>query len=36
MDHYKLTARQQQIFDLIQNTIVQTGSPPTRAEIATQ
>ncbi len=31
----KLTARQQQILDLIQNAITLTGSPPTRAEIAT-
>ncbi len=32
----KLTARQQQILELIQNTIATTGSPPTRAEIATE
>src|SRR5450830_511039 len=32
----KLTARQQQILDLIQNAIALTGSPPTRAEIATE
>ncbi|ABD70705.1 SOS-response transcriptional repressor, LexA [Rhodoferax ferrireducens T118] len=32
----KLTARQQQILDLIQNAITLTGSPPTRAEIATE
>ena len=32
----KLTARQQQILELIQNTIASTGSPPTRAEIATE
>ena len=30
----KLTARQQQILELIQNAITNTGSPPTRAEIA--
>lgn len=30
----KLTARQQQIFELIQNAISLTGAPPTRAEIA--
>lgn len=29
-----LTARQQQIFDLIKETIADTGMPPTRAEIA--
>ena len=32
----KLTARQQQILDLIQNAIAHTGAPPTRAEIATE
>jgi len=32
----KLTARQQQILELIQKTIATTGSPPTRAEIATE
>ncbi|HEY0201650.1 MAG TPA: transcriptional repressor LexA [Burkholderiaceae bacterium] len=32
----KLTARQQQILDLIQTAIAQTGAPPTRAEIATE
>lgn len=32
----KLTARQQQILDLVQSTIARTGSPPTRAEIATE
>jgi repressor LexA len=32
----KLTARQQQILDLIQNAIALTGSPPTRAEIAAE
>lgn len=30
----KLTARQQEILQLIQRTISQTGAPPTRAEIA--
>lgn len=32
----KLTARQQQILDLIQKAIAQTGAPPTRAEIAAE
>ena len=32
----KLTARQQQIFDLVRNAIESTGAPPTRAEIATE
>jgi len=32
----KLTARQQQILDLVQNAIERTGAPPTRAEIATE
>lgn len=32
----KLTARQQQILDLIQNAIANTGAPPTRAEIAAE
>jgi repressor LexA len=32
----KLTARQQQILELIQNTIARTGSAPTRAEIAAE
>ncbi len=32
----KLTARQQQILDLIENAIARTGAPPTRAEIATE
>ena len=32
----KLTARQQQILDLIQSAISRTGAPPTRAEIATE
>ncbi|HSI47877.1 MAG TPA: transcriptional repressor LexA [Ideonella sp.] len=36
MDSPKLTARQQQIFDLVQTTIERTGAPPTRAEIATE
>ena len=36
LDSPKLTARQQQILDLIQNTITRTGSPPTRAEIANE
>jgi len=33
-DQPKLTARQQQILTLIQNSIAETGAPPTRAEIA--
>jgi repressor LexA len=32
----KLTARQQQILELIQGAISRTGAPPTRAEIATE
>lgn len=32
----KLTARQQQIFELVRSAIENTGSPPTRAEIAEQ
>ena len=32
----KLTARQQQILDLIRATIARTGAPPTRAEIAAE
>ena len=32
----KLTARQQQILDLIQQAIANTGAPPTRAEIAAE
>ena len=32
----RLTARQQQIFDLIKDNLDQTGYPPTRAEIAEQ
>ena len=35
-DNPKLTARQQQILDLVQNAIERTGAPPTRAEIATE
>ena len=35
-DRPKLTARQQQILELIQNAIARTGAPPTRAEIATE
>ena len=31
----KLTARQQQILDLVKTSIAKTGAPPTRAEIAT-
>ena len=34
LDSPKLTARQQQILDLIQTAIARTGAPPTRAEIA--
>lgn len=34
LDNPKLTARQQQILDLIQTAIARTGAPPTRAEIA--
>ena len=33
-DQPKLTARQQEILELIQKTIAETGAPPTRAEIA--
>jgi repressor LexA len=33
---FKLTARQQQILDLIQNAIARSGAPPTRAEIASE
>lgn len=36
LDRPKLTARQQQILDLIQTAIAQTGAPPTRAEIAAE
>lgn len=32
----KLTARQQQILELIQSAISRTGAPPTRAEIASE
>ena len=32
----KLTPRQQQILELIQNAIARTGAPPTRAEIAAE
>ena len=32
----KLTARQQQILDLVQSAIERTGAPPTRAEIAAE
>lgn len=32
----RLTARQQEILDLIQRAIVETGAPPTRAEIAAE
>ena len=32
----KLTARQQQILELIQTAISRTGAPPTRAEIAAE
>ncbi|MFZ5487573.1 MAG: transcriptional repressor LexA [Pseudomonadota bacterium] len=35
-DQPKLTARQQQVLDLIQNTMARTGAPPTRAEIAAE
>ena len=34
IDQPKLTARQQEILELIQKTIAETGAPPTRAEIA--
>ena len=36
MESPKLTARQQQILDLIQSAIARTGAPPTRAEIAAE
>lgn len=36
LDAPKLTVRQQQILELIQNAISITGAPPTRAEIATE
>ncbi len=32
----KLTARQQEILELIQSAVARTGAPPTRAEIATE
>jgi repressor LexA len=35
-DRPKLTARQQQILDLVQAAIERTGAPPTRAEIAAE
>jgi repressor LexA len=35
-DAPKLTARQQQILDLIQSSIERSGAPPTRAEIAAE
>jgi len=35
-DSPKLTARQQQILDLVQSAIERTGAPPTRAEIANE
>ena len=34
IDSPKLTARQQEILDLIRHTIANTGAPPTRAEIS--
>ncbi len=36
MDPIKLTARQQQILELIQTALQNTGAPPTRAEIAAE
>jgi repressor LexA len=36
MESPKLTARQQQILDLVQSAIERTGAPPTRAEIAAE
>jgi len=36
LDTPKLTARQQQILDLVQSAIARTGAPPTRAEIAAE
>ena len=36
MDTIKLTARQQQILELIQTALQNTGAPPTRAEIAAE
>ena len=35
-DSPKLTARQQQVLDLVQSAIARTGAPPTRAEIAAE
>jgi len=35
-DQPKLTARQQQILELIERAVAQTGAPPTRAEIAAE
>jgi repressor LexA len=35
-DNPKLTARQQQILDVVQSAIERTGAPPTRAEIAAE
>ena len=35
-DSPKLTARQQQILQLVQHAIARTGAPPTRAEIAAE
>ena len=35
-DSPKLTARQQQILELVQSAIERTGAPPTRAEIASE
>ena len=36
METIKLTARQQQILELIQTAVHNTGAPPTRAEIAAE
>lgn len=36
LDRPKLTARQQQILELIKSAITRTGAPPTRAEIANE
>ena len=36
LERPKLTARQQQILDLIKSAISRTGAPPTRAEIAAE
>jgi len=35
-DNPKLTARQQQVLELVQSAIERTGAPPTRAEIASE